>query len=125
MGSECNDCFIPWHLLPRKSSQHLPETDVVAVEILNAELTHSIPLRAWAVIHPGSAGFHLFVKCVGIVHPEVSVPRFVPDLPERHDLLRVIHLRQHQVVSIAMADAEVRRIAVELFEMKPNGIPEV
>lgn len=100
----------------------LSETDVVAVEVLGAELAAAVGLVAGSVVDGGATLDEFGVEGVGVRNPEVNVPQFVRDGPEGDDVFGVVCLLEHEVQAVAFEDDEGRGFSPEAFVVEPHFV---
>lgn len=87
-------------------ANHLPKTDVVAVEVLDAEFAAAVGLITGAVVNGGTPLLELGAEGIDISDPEVHVAEFVGDGPMRDDMFGIFSLLEHEVAPVTMKDAE-------------------
>ena len=105
----------------RLPGENLSDADVMPVEVAHAELLDAVRLNAQLVVDDRAARLILRVQLVGIIHPQVEIPRTLHDLPVGFDD-RCIRERQHHGEAIAPRDAKIGWVAVEGAVLEPELI---
>src|SRR5436309_14206074 len=108
----------------RSALDRVPKTEPIAVAVLDVEVAAAVGFVANVPRDLHALRFELPVQRIGIVHPNVAVPR--PALGVDQSVgshhARLLELRQHDDDAIALYHAERRRVMPEAVVAKPEPI---